>query len=88
MLTQLNTWWCLDIRIKEEITIKKLVEKDGRVQINEDIKSKLRSGNAGYQSEQHILTFGCLLQNYKEVDVQKYYFPCGLVWERKCFLYI
>jgi hypothetical protein len=46
MLTQLNTWLCLDIRIKEEITIKKLVEKGGRDQINEEIKSKLRSGNA------------------------------------------
>jgi hypothetical protein len=83
MLTELNTWSCLDIRIEDEVTINELIIvacKERRFQIHEEIKSRLKSGNACYHSVQDILYSSFILQNWNDEDTQKYNIACCFVW--------
>jgi hypothetical protein len=48
--------------------------------IQEEIKSRLKSGNACYHSVQNLLSSNFTLQKYKDEDTQKYVGCEGLNW--------
>jgi len=79
MLIKLTTWLCLEIRMQDEITIKidnssfERAEEfkylrttlTNQISIQEEIKSRLKSGNACYHSVQNLLSSGFLSKNLK-----------------------
>jgi len=80
MLIKLSKWSCLEIRIQDEFTnIKTDNSSFERVEefkyfettltyqnsIQEEIKSRLKSGNASYHSVQNILSSSLLSKNLK-----------------------
>ena len=48
--------------------------------IQEDIKSRLKSGNVCYHSVQNLLSSSLLYKNKKDSDIQNYNFVFCLVW--------
>jgi hypothetical protein len=82
MTIRLSTWLCLEIRIKNEITelddssferledIKYLgTTLKNQNFIQEENKSRLKSGNAYYHSVQNLPSFSLLSKNFK---IKKY----------------
>ena len=47
--------------------------------IQEEIKSRLKLGNACYNSEQDLLSSSLLSKNIKDSNIQNYNFAC-VVW--------
>jgi len=47
---------------------------------HEDIKSRLKSGNACYQSVQKSSVFQFTIQTYKNYDIRNSNFACCVVW--------
>ena len=48
--------------------------------VQEEIKSRLKSGNACYHSVQNLLSSSFLSKKFKGYDIQNYYFACCFVW--------
>jgi len=79
MLLEKSTWSCLEIRVQDEITVRFDNSTFERVEgfkylgttltnqnsIAEEIKTRLRSGNACYHSVQNLLSSRLLSKNLK-----------------------
>jgi len=77
MLIKLNTWSCLEISVQDEVTLPRLIRvfcKGGRFQIfwnklnksiEEEIKSRLKSGNVCYHSVQNLLSSSLIFKTLK-----------------------
>jgi hypothetical protein len=76
MLIKLSTWLCLEIRMQGEVTVYRfiIVERVEKFKylgttltdqnsIQKEIKSRLKLGNACYQSVQNILSSSLLSKN-------------------------
>jgi len=48
--------------------------------IQEEIQSRLKSGNACYHSVQNILSSSLLIQKYKDSGICNFNFSCCFVW--------
>jgi hypothetical protein len=48
--------------------------------IQEEIKGRLKSGNAYYHSVQNLLSSSLLSKKFKNKDIQNYKFSCCFVW--------
>jgi hypothetical protein len=65
-------------RVEEFEYLGKTIKNQNSIQ--EEIKSRLRSGNVWYHLVQNILSYGLLSKNIK-IKIQKYNFACCFVWE-------
>jgi len=50
--------------------------------IQEEIKSRLKSGNPCYHSVQNILSSSLLIQKCNDSDIRKCNFSCCIIWMR------
>ena len=48
--------------------------------IQQEMKSRLKSGNACYHSVQNILSSSLQSKNFKDRDIKKYNFACCFIW--------
>jgi len=48
--------------------------------IQEEIKSRLKLGNACIHSAQNLLSSSLLSKNFKDEDIEYYNFACCFVW--------
>jgi hypothetical protein len=50
-----------------------------QISIQEESNSRMKSGNACYQSMQNLLSFSLISKNIK-INIQNYNFACCFVW--------
>jgi len=99
MLIRFHAWSCLEIRMRDEVTIYKIDNSSfemveefrylGRTithqnSIQEEIKSRLKSGNACHHSVQNLLSFSLLSKSIKIKKHRSIIFPVVLYGCQSC----